>query len=314
VRPEPLVLLGEIAEKVGDIENAHRWYQAASNVEHVPSSYDIEDLALTGERLGRLYRERHPTFSDDGFISRFLIIVPMRNAVKTIKRCLESIWRQERPFRCIAIDDFSDDGTWDRLRELSKDMRDSAGKSLLVRSNMNRRGSLNNIVSAVREYGAPGDVVAIVDGDDYLLPSALSRVDREYTRRGAWMTYGNFETTSGRRNWMAPYPQTSVKTSAFRSFNWRASHLKTFRKELFDKVRPESFLDTDGEPYRVAGDVALMLPLLEMAGERAMFIPDTIYMYDDATGQNEHVVDPEGQVKTRDRIYALPRYTKLEKL
>ena len=171
--------------------------------------------------------------------------------------------------------------------------------------------SLRNIVETIQAAGQPGDVVVIVDGDDKLL-WALRLLDVAYAA-GAWMTYGNFVTSTGRPSWMPPYPHRVVRANTFRSQPWAVSHPKTFKKELFDKIDPEDFKH-DGQWFHTAGDVALMMPMLEMAAERAVYVPEPIYEWNEGNPESDHRVDPDGQVRVRDLILAKKPYSRLEKL
>ena len=312
-RPDAMCLLGEIALAEDDLEGAERWYSAAHVVDPVPSHYGLPELVRACvERRGEIVKQLNPLWEDNlGRPDRYLIVVAARNAEKYIGRCLESVKTQTHQLRkCIVIDDASTDRTFEAIA-------DAVGSTTLdtkffVQERGTRQWSLSNIVRAIREHGRDGDVVVILDGDDELKPNALQRLDEAY-RMGAWMTYGNFVTTSGKPSWMPPYPLKALREGLVRQYPWQASHPKTFRKELFDKLTDEDFTD-GGKWFQTAGDVALMLPLLEMAGERAMYIPETLYVYNDENDENDHKVDPEGQVRVRDLIYAKPKKAKLEKL
>jgi tetratricopeptide (TPR) repeat protein len=308
VRSDALYLLGEIAAVEGNLENAARWYDAGLGNDDQPTRYYTGGLAENAEaRRAEIEQELRPRFPLVGSIGRFLIVVAVRNAQKYIGPCLESIKAQGAPLRCVVVDDASTDetagviaatiGTDPRFRVLQRN---------------ERRHSLRNIVEAIQEYGRAGDVVAIVDGDDKLQPDALAWINGAYMR-GAWMTYGSFTTSTGRPNWMPPYPHHVVEANAFRSWPWSVPHPKTFRKELFDKIDPADF-QHEGQWFQTAGDVALMIPMLEMAGHRALYIPEVLYEYTEDNPRADHRVDPDGQVRVRNLILAKKPYARLEKL
>lgn len=313
VRSDAFCLLGEIAAAEGDVENAERWYCASLDLGDVPTRYPSKGLIEESRkrwreldkeiRLVELPRAPSP-------VRRFLAVVAVRNAEKYIGACLESIKAQTQRFRCVVVDDASTDGTFaaiaDAVGSTTLDTR------FLVLERGARRHSLRNIADVIQKYGEPGDVVVIVDGDDKLDPCALSMIEDAYVR-GAWMTYGNFVTSSGERSWMAPYPRRVIEANAFRAWPWSVSHPKTFRKELFDHIKIEDF-QHEGQWFQTAGDVALMLPMLEMAAERALYLSHPIYVWNDQNMESDHRVDPDGQVRVRDLILAKPRYDRLEKL
>lgn len=135
------------------------------------------------------------------------------------------------------------------------------------------RTKLENLVEAVREL-APEDVVALVDGDDRLAhPKALLRIAKEH-ERGAWLTYGSSVDEAGKRH-DAPYSTIAYRRSAF-----RASHLKTFRAGLLQRIRDEDLHYPSGRWIDLADDVVLMIPMLEIAGpSRIRYVHEVLYLY-----------------------------------
>lgn len=302
-----MCLLGEIALGEDDLEGAERWYTGACALEPVPSRYPDGGLAAgREERLNEIRELLDPKLGEGKLPDRYLIVVAVRNAEKYIGGCLESVKTQRHQlWKCVVIDDASTDNTWDAMRAFTDER-------VFAFQHGQRRWSLHNIVDAIRAVGQPNDVVIILDGDDQLAPDALQRLDRAY-RAGAWLTYGNFITSSGKPSWMPPYPYKALREGLVRSYPWRVSHPKTFKFELFQHLTDEDFTH-DGKWFQTAGDVALMLPMLELAAERAVYIPDSIYVYNDENDANDHKVDPEGQVRVRDLIYAKAPKARLEKL
>ena len=59
---------------------------------------------------------------------------------------------------------------------------------------------------------------------------------------------------------------------------WVSSHMKTFRKYLFNDIKYENFRKQNGEYIKRAGDQGLYLPILHKAKKR-MFIPRVMYHY-----------------------------------
>lgn len=317
VRADALCLLGEIAAAEGDVENAERWYCAALDLGDVPTRYPSKGLVEGAQKRWReLDKEVRLTELPHAEtpVSRFLIVVAVRNAEKYIGACLKSIKAQpqmgSRRAYCVVVDDASTDGTFEAIVGVVGST--TLDTRITVVPQKRRKHSLCNIVETIQARGKPGDVVVIVDGDDQLDPYALSMIEDAYNR-GAWMTYGNFVTSSGEKSWMAPYPKRVVEANAFRAWPWSVSHPKTFRKELFDHIKVEDF-QHEGQWFQTAGDVALMMPMLEMAAERALYLPHPIYVWNDQNAESDHRVDPDGQVRVRNLILAKPRYERLEKL
>lgn len=312
VRPDALCLLGEIAAAEGDLENAERWYDTSLKVDEAPTRYPSSGLVeRRGSRCVQIARMRKPGLSAGVMPKRYLIVVAVRNAEKYIGACLESIKAQPQRFLCVVRDDDSTDKTYE-IASAYSGVVDAPERGFFVTTEGPRKHSLRNIVETIQSIGQPGDVVVIVDGDDKLDSYALSMLDDAYLR-GAWMTYGNFRTSTGHPSWMPPYPHRVVQAGSYRSYPWSVSHPKTFKIELFKKIDPADF-QHEGQWFRTAGDVALMMPMLEMAAERAVYISQPIYEWNDENPQSDHRVDPDGQVRVRNLILAKKRYERLEKL
>lgn len=119
------------------------------------------------------------------------------------------------------------------------------------------------------------EIVAILDGDDWLAIRNALAIVQDAHDAGAWVTYGQYMTADGEPGICAPY-----LSDEYRREPWKASHLKTFRASLFHKIRPESFLGPDGKLIEHCTDQVLMFPMLEMAGsKRVHFIDQTLYVY-----------------------------------
>jgi hypothetical protein len=173
------------------------------------------------------------------------------------------------------------------------------------------RSPLANVIEAVNAL--PDDrVVAFVDGDDWLCRfDALLIVERMH-KAGALVTYGSFRFADGRpATWQGAYkPGENVRTT-----QWRASHLKTCRAGLFKRIR-QADLELDGELLQHARDMAVMFPLLEMAGDRAVFCSEILYTYNFANS-TEFRGTPEvwaAEKRCVEYVRGLPTYSEIDSL
>lgn len=163
-----------------------------------------------------------------------------------------------------------------------------------------RGGGLLNIHEGIMSNGlVPDDVVCLLDGDDYLVGTeALGVVADLYGRTGCLLSYGQYEFDSGAVGGCRAYRRWEFDD--LRSRGFVASHLRTFRHSLYlEAMRQdpscERYIYKDGEFFDMAWDVALMTPLLEIAGfDRVAFNPEVIYHYTQHPG-NEHRVDSARQ-------------------
>jgi hypothetical protein len=146
--------------------------------------------------------------------------------------------------------------------------------------NERRRYPMENILRTLARSGAGAeDVIAIVDGDDWLITRhALAIVADAYARDDCWLTYGSWISDDPRQpgRW-PPYPDG---TTDFRSAPWLGTAVRTWKRWLFDLIDDADFRDETGRYLRLTEDVACMLPMLEMATtERARHIAEPLLFY-----------------------------------
>jgi len=241
--------------------------------------------------------------------NRFIVIVPVYNAAKYIEVCLNSCYQQSYAATSIVIvDDASTDGTsntiqlWMRGRE----------NIIYHRNAVRTRSPVGNIALGIGLSDAePDDILVTVDGDDWLATEdALRIVNLKYQSCNVWLTYGGYVTVHATQR-ICTKP---VLSTAFyrRHEPYKTSHLRTFRKHLWDRIEDDDLRDVDGQYYKFAGDLAFMYPLIEMAGlDRIRMITERIYVYNNRNPINENRVSAQG-IKICDRkIRALGKYSKV---
>jgi len=138
------------------------------------------------------------------------------------------------------------------------------------------KAHFENLVEVVSKL--PDDrIVACLDGDDWLgPPNALCTVAR-YFAAGALVTYGSFRFADGRRGVPSGAYQPGEN---IRATPWKGTHLKCFRAGLFKRIDPAHLKLPSGEWIPHARDLALMFPLLEMAGPgRVAHVAEEVYVY-----------------------------------
>lgn len=172
-----------------------------------------------------------------------------------------------------------------------------------------RRSAAENVYQAVHAL-PPDRIVAWLDGDDWF-PDAdvLSGVELVHRNSLVWLTYGSYVHADGRPGISSPYQDDN-----FRGTPWRASHLKTFRAGLFQRIDPRHLKGPDGAWAHLAIDHAVMFPMLEMAGQQhARFVVNVRYVYNYASSY-EHNASPSGRAAEREAaryFRSLPRYERL---
>ena len=217
----------------------------------------------------------------------FNIIVPVFNAEKYIEKCLSSIIKQTyKNFQVKVIDDCSTDSSFEIGNEIC-----SYHENFQIRKNTRRLGALNNICASlnliIEEPSKTIDI--LLDGDDYLYSGdVLNIVKEKYLETNCLITYGSHLTSKGLQG--KKYPWLIRNFNLYRKYFWYASHLRTFRHDLWLSVNPNDLLDKNGQYFPVAWDLAIMFPMLEMAGNRQEFIKDILYVYNDQNPISDHKI------------------------
>lgn len=224
----------------------------------------------------------------------FKVVVPFRNVERYIARCVRSIAKQEyHNWSCELVDDMSDDETMSVASVIING--DPHFKYIL---NETRKMALQNIYDAIQREQNEDAIIVTVDGDDCLLsPEVLSTLDEIYSKTNCWMTYGSYMEipTMVPGQFCRNIPSDVVEHGYYRDFAWCSSHLRTFRKKLWNHIEKEDLTSPDGTMFETAWDLAFMFPMLEMAREKAVFVDIPLYGYNTINPLNDHKVDPKKQ-------------------
>ncbi|GAJ13469.1 unnamed protein product, partial [marine sediment metagenome] len=128
-----------------------------------------------------------------------------------------------------------------------------------------------------------------------------------------YLTYGQFEYyPSGKIGPCAPYPPGILKNRDFREYKWIGSHLKTFKYFLFKGIHLIDFLDDKGKWLTSAADMAFMFPMLEMVGSKITFIPQVLYVYNNANPLRRDKIALGDQLRCDKLIRGRAKYSLLK--
>jgi glycosyltransferase involved in cell wall biosynthesis len=226
-------------------------------------------------------------------------------------RSVESILRQKYTnYRVIYVDDHSVDGTADIVEEVVK--RFGKEEQFMLIRNLKRVGALSNIYRSIHTYTRDDEIIVSLDGDDWFAnENVLKKINEVYSAGDVWLTHGTMiEYPREQLGWSIPIPKEIIERNAFREFRC-PSHLRTFYSWLFKKIELEDLLDGD-EFFPMTWDFAIMFPMIEMAGERHVFISDITYVYNTANQINDNKVDAQLQRDLDVVLRGMPCYSRLE--
>ena len=204
---------------------------------------------------------------------KFRIIISYRNESMWVRQCLKSVLIQNADFTAHFLDDNSHDSYSipddDRLEYIKRKER------LWALENQVQRLIVGDFDDE--------DIIVFLDGDDKLLPRALEKIGKIYKEENCLVCYGQYENSGGSKGRSSAY--TEEEFSDLRNHSFRSSHVRTFKYKLFKDLIEQDpnllcFRDNDGEFYKMTGDIAMMFPILEIAGyENVYFNDEPVYWY-----------------------------------
>lgn len=221
---------------------------------------------------------------------RFYILIRGRNCAKYLRKCLNSLKKQTyQDWKALVVLDKPKDMSASRFFGWCGENPALSGRfDLLFREE--RHGLSRNMYDGCAKLheetvkdGQSDAVIAILDADDWLRHDGLEHVLRRYVHnRNILVTHGTYIKKSSdckTRVSRAYRPGENVRTA-----KWHASHFKTFKACLWPYMKESCFKDKKSRWLPAASDLALMFPLVEMAGwDRVAYVNNRIYYWRDDT-------------------------------
>lgn len=251
----------------------------------------------------------------------FVIVIPsynnskwaIRNLTSAVNQKLRSNGKSYPNFKIVYVNDNSRDNTLNQVKSYIK--RQNLNNLVKIINNSVRVGALANIYKVVHNC-KDDDVIIILDGDDWLAHNyVLDYLDKVYQDKNIWLTYGQFISSNGRRGWCKEIPKQVFLNNNIRTQKWVSSHLRTFYASLFKKIEKKDLVDSKGSFFTAASDVAIMFPILEMAGyNHYRFIKQVLYVYNRENIISDYRVNQNEQDKISATIRRKKSYKTLDKL
>lgn len=242
--------------------------------------------------------------------NRIVVITPFYNPGEFLEQCVASVVSQKYDnFKVVFVDDCSTDGSFDKL---PKD-----NPNVVIVKNETRKTALENIHDAIMNHCEPDDIVALIDGDDWLPnKNVLSYINDFYLKNNCWIMYGQANWTDGRRGFASAYSTTEFEN--LRKSPFRVSHLRTFRAGLYQKIKDQDaefscMKDVDNNFYKMTYDVAIMFPIMEMAGfDKTKFNDTILYIYNRSNPISDDRVNQALQTGIHIEISNKKKFNKIE--
>lgn len=241
------------------------------------------------------------------------IVIPSYNNEKWCKKNIESTLNQDYDnFHIYFIDDCSSDKTFEIVKE-TVEKSGLKNKCSLVKNGKNY-GALHNFYHVIHNCDDQSIIVQL-DGDDWLADKdVLNNLNKIYNSKDIWLTYGQFRLYPDNSiGWCKPLSNKIIKNNAIRKSPWVTSHLRTFKAKLFKAIKLEDLL-YKGAFYTMAPDLAMMFPMIEMAGERIYCFEKVLYIYNNSNPLSEHRIKHQLQKNLATYIRKQKPYKRLSNL
>lgn len=241
----------------------------------------------------------------------FVIIIPSYKNKNWHKRNLNSVFSQQyRNYRVIYIDDCSPDNTGQLVNEYVKLL--NMENKITVIINAERNGALANIYKAAH-LCQPHEIIVNLDGDDWLAhPFVLNHLNAIYQDSNVWLTYGQFQWWPKKvPGFCHAVPPHILEEGRIRDYGWVTTALRTYYAGLYQKIKTEDLLYNDTF-FPMAWDLAIMFPMVEMAGTHCKFVDEILYIYNNESSLNDHKVNGNQQVNLGNVIRERSRYSKID--
>ena len=238
--------------------------------------------------------------------NHFTILVTSYNCESWVEKSLNSVYNQQyKNFDVIYIDDNSSDDTHKEALKFN---------NLKTIRNTFNKGKMQNVCESM-SFMRQDTIVVVLDGDDWLYDDlVLNKLNEVYSSEEVWMTNGSYiiEPTN---QIVRPNIKSNYWSGNIRQKSWEFSHLGSFRKKLFDKIKKKDFMNSRGEYWNTTSDQAIMWPLAEMSGpEHHRSINDVLYVYNRLNPLSDDRVHRQDQLQTERIIRSLKPYKRLESL
>ena len=230
----------------------------------------------------------------------FVVLSPVWNAKPWVERCVDSVRRQTYSnIRHIWVDDASTDGTAAVLKQIVRN------DDLLL--NAERRYPSYNVWNALTNHVREDCLVGLLDGDDWLIDeTAVERMVLEHKAcEVVWSAHEVHEYDSHGELVVKPEPDNPLHrmTGNVRTLGWEPTHFFSFKRHRFLQIHTLEFQADDHTWFQAMYDMALSVPLIEMAGwSRCCHIAQPLYAYNRLRPDNDDKVRRTIQQRTADII------------
>lgn len=254
---------------------------------------------------------------------KITIIIPSYNNALYYEKNLLSVLEQNyNNYQMIYIDDASPDKTGNLVEEFIK-KNNLQHKITLIKNEYNRK-ALANIYRAIHMCN-PQDIIIELDGDDALSnPNILKEINSLFSTYDIWFAYAQYRNLPEEKAFAyklplfgiaRPAPQKNIEQRKYRGL-WYWSGLRIFYAWLAQQIKLEDLI-LSKDPYKgkffpTSKDAAIVYPMLEMCGDKFMFVPDVWLRRNVDTPINDFKISNTLQQHCGEALKAIASYSLLK--
>lgn len=193
---------------------------------------------------------------------KFSIIIPCLNSFETIRKCIDSVLSQRVDLEVIIIDGGSVDGTLEVIRQIASShaIKYVSEKDRGVYYAMNKGIDL-----------ATGDIVSILNSNDFLVPNVLLKVEAILNKTNADFVYGAVDFIST--------DETHIRITPLNHKSWGKSALQqmpTPHVGLFVRIGVMKALNGFNVSYKIVADQDFVYRLSQLTKYNGIMINDAL--------------------------------------
>jgi len=240
--------------------------------------------------------------------NHFSVVIPSYNCEEWVEKNLGSVLGQSYDnYTIYYVDDCSTDKTVDIVSSFKSD-------KIVTFFNSFNKGKMENL-EIVNESLPEDTITVILDGDDWFYnKEVLGFLNQIYQDSNVWMTNGSY-VIEPHGFVVKPRLNNDYWSGNIRQKSWEFSHLGTFKKKLYDRIKKKHLMNSSGLYWATTSDQAIMWPMAEMAGpEHHRSINEVLYCYNRKNPLSDDRVNRNDQLLTEKLIRQIKPYDRLEKL
>lgn len=251
-----------------------------------------------------------------------VVLIPSYNNARWFKKNIDSAVHQHYSnFHVYYVDDCSPDGTGDLVRDYIK--QNHLEDQVTLIANPTRVGAMANIYNNVHTFDDE-KLIVLLDGDDWFAhENVLSLIINTYfIQNDIWFAYGQYINVPKKiaqrigltvRGGARETPLSVIKNKSYRFGPWIWSGCRVFYAGLFKRIRRADLCyPNTNNFFKVGYDMAIIWPMLEMAGIHIKYISEVILERNVETPINDFKINKQEQMKINWILKGRRKYPCLE--